>query len=350
MNAAMAWMMLTMVEGLSRSEGGVGVLLLSLQRAGNYPAIFALQVLLLLVGMGQDLAIKGVKAACCPYTGGHRRFPCPTTTYTPSPSPLIEVRNLSVHYDSPILRDVNITINNIVRPGHTQGQVVSILAPSGMGKTQLFRCIAGLKKPDSGEVYLDEQKKVVEAGMVGVVAQDYPLFEHMTVWDNILLAARRKMPASEAKEVAIRLLEHFGLSERRGLYPHQISGGQRQRVAIIQQMVCSNRVLLMDEPFSGLDPIMKTNVQDNITTVAAADELATIMLTTHDVSSSIAVSDHIILLGRDKDEKGNPIPGARVQFTYDLLKDYQLAWRPDIESLPQFHELYTEILHRFREL
>lgn len=264
--------------------------------------------------------------------------------------PIVEVRNVSVHYDAPVLRDVNFTINDIKRPGLTQGQIVAVLAPSGTGKSQLFRCIAGLKKPDSGEVYLDEHKTIVQAGMVGVVAQNYPLFWHLTIYDNVYMAARRKFKDPQAEEVTISLLERFGLGERRNLYPHQISGGQQQRVAIIQQMVCSGHLLLMDEPFSGLDPLLKTEVQDFVTTLAGADELNTIILTTHDIGSAIAVSDHIMLLGRDKDDKGAPIPGARIQQTYDLLKDYQLAWRPHIEDLPQYRDLHSEILHRFHDL
>jgi NitT/TauT family transport system ATP-binding protein len=263
--------------------------------------------------------------------------------------PILEVRNVSVHYDKPILRDLNFTIRDIVRPGMTQGQIVSILAPSGMGKSQAFRCIYGLKKPDVGDVYLDEAKRTVCAGMVGVVAQDYPLFAHMTVFDNVMMAAKRKMAEDQAKELTITLLERFGMGDKHNVYPHQISGGQRQRVAIIQQMVCSGHLLLMDEPFSGLDVNLKAEVQNLITTLAAADELNTIVLTTHDIGAAIAISDTILLLGRERDATGAPIPGANIRETIDLAKE-GLAWHPEIETMPEFHKLESDIRARFRDL
>ena len=262
---------------------------------------------------------------------------------------VLEVENVSVHYDSPILREVSFKIDNIVRPGLSQGQVVALLAPSGMGKTQLFRCISGLKTPNAGAVYLGEDRQPTRAGKVGVVAQDYPLFNHLTVFDNILTAAKLKLPAKEAADRTITLLERFELDQRRDVYPHQLSGGQRQRVAIIQQMVACGNLLLMDEPFSGLDVLMKEKVQDMITQLAAEDEMNTIILTTHDIQSAIAVSDTILILGRERDQNGNPIPGARVVRTYDLM-ELGLAWRSNITELPQFSELDREINARFHEL
>src|SRR5438105_3827914 len=150
---------------------------------------------------------------------------------------LLEVKDLSVRYDGVhVLRGVNFSIQDILRPGKTQGQVDALLAPSGMGKTQLFRCIAGLKTPDEGAVYVNQQHQPVQVGMVGVVAQDYPLFAHLSVLDNLIMPALIKHhDRTKAKEMVLGLLERFGLSDRKALYPHQLSGGQRQRIAIIQQ-------------------------------------------------------------------------------------------------------------------
>ncbi len=262
---------------------------------------------------------------------------------------LLEVTELSVHYAQPVLRDVSFAIKNIVRPGLSQGQVNALLAPSGMGKTQLFRCISGLKTPDKGNVVLGADRQATKAGKVGVVAQDYPLFAHLTVFDNILMAAKLKLDAEAAKERTISMLERFELDDRREFYPHQLSGGQKQRVAIIQQMVACGHLLLMDEPFSGLDVLMKERVQDMITQLAAEDELNSIILTTHDIQSAIAVSDTIVLLGRERDIHGNPIPGARVIKEYNLM-DMGLTWRENNHLLPQFHELDREINARFHEL
>lgn len=262
---------------------------------------------------------------------------------------LLEVSDVNVSYDVPILREVNFDIKNIVRPGLTQGQVECLLAPSGMGKSQLFRVLAGLKKPDSGTV-LVEGKISDKPGEVGVVAQDYPLFRHLTIWENLLLSASLTYKTeSIAKEAVIKYLNQFQLTDKSKYYPHQISGGQRQRIAIIQQMLHCRKLLLMDEPFSGLDPISKKKVQDFIIEVTSTDEIMTTIVTTHDISSAVAISDTIMLLGRERDVHGQPIPGANIRFTYNLI-DMGLTWRPDVHTLPEFGELVKEINARFYEL
>ena len=272
--------------------------------------------------------------------------------------PILEVRNVCVAYAQPVLRDLNFSINNIVRPGMTQGQVVALLAPSGMGKSQAFRCMAGLQKPNAGEVVLGEEATgvpsatgaiPVAAGMVGVVAQSYPLLKHRTVYQNLFRAARLKYPADQAKDIVLGLLERFGMADKVDLYPAQLSGGQQQRTAILQSMVCSGHLLLMDEPFSGLDINLKAEVQNMIMSLAASHELNTIVLTTHDIGAAIAVSDTILLLGRERDAEGKIIPGANIRKTFDLAAR-GLAWRPNIETLPDFHELELEIRADFRTL
>ena len=263
---------------------------------------------------------------------------------------LLAVSGINVAYDGvSVLRDVSFEIKNIVRPGLTQGQVECLLAPSGMGKSQLFRVLAGLKKPDSGTVTVDGRPHN-GPGDVGVVAQDYPLFKHLTVWDNLILSASLTYKTeAEAKETVTKYLDQFQLLEKARCYPHQTSGGQRQRIAIIQQMLHCRGLLLMDEPFSGLDPISKKRVQDFIVNVATTDEHMTTIVTTHDISSAVAISDTIMLLGRERDAAGTPIPGANIRFTYNLM-DMGLTWHPDVHTLPVFAELVKEINARFYEL
>lgn len=245
-----------------------------------------------------------------------------------------------------ILRQVNAEINNIVRPGHTQGQVVGFLGPSGVGKTQLFRIIAGLQQPDSGSVLLPGDKPV-QRGQVGVVAQHYPLFEHRTVMGNLLTAGRHGgLGLREAKDKATGYLEKFGLTEHGKVYPSQLSGGQRQRAAIAQQLMSSSYLLLMDEPFSGLDVIMIDRVCELILELSHLDELSTIIVVTHDVDAAVSVSDTLWLMGRDRDEKGQVIPGARIQTTYNLI-ERGLAWREKIELTPEFADVTREVKERF---
>jgi NitT/TauT family transport system ATP-binding protein len=264
---------------------------------------------------------------------------------------LLEVSNVSqVLGGAPILRDLSFEIRNIHRPGMQQGQVVGLLGPSGMGKTCLFRILAGLDRPDSGSVLIGEEGRPVERGMVGVVAQNYPLFSHRTVLGNLIIAARRVgMPGRDAQEKAQRLLREFGLEAHAGKYPVQLSGGQRQRVAIAQQFMCSEHFLLMDEPFSGLDLIAVDRVSRFITEMAQSHELKTFIVVTHDVTAALEVSDTIWLLGRERDERGNIIPGARIHSTYNLV-ERGLAWRDGITTTPEFLELLREIREVFPRL
>ena len=264
---------------------------------------------------------------------------------------LLHVSNVSMTLgDQLVLRDVEIEIKNVTRPGLTQGQVVGMLGPSGVGKTTLFRILAGLDKPDVGEVRVGPAQEPVERGTVGVVAQNYPLFAHRTVLGNLVVAGRQaEMSGAQAKEKSLELLKRFRLEEHAGKYPSQLSGGQRQRVAIAQQFMCSEGFLLLDEPFSGLDLIAQERVSGLIREMAAADELKTFIIVTHDISAAIEVCDTLWLMGRDRDEKGFVIPGARVQKSYDLI-ERGLAWRSDITTTPEYLQLRQEIREIFPNL
>ena len=264
---------------------------------------------------------------------------------------LLKVSDVSVAFDRmPILRDVNLEIRDVYRPGKEQGQVVGLLGPSGVGKTTLFRVLAGLAEPDTGTVLIEEEGRPVHRGMVGVVAQDYPLFAHRTVLGNLTVAARSAgLSRLAATQKARALLEQFGLTEHETRYPIQLSGGQRQRIAIAQQFMCSDHFLLMDEPFSGLDLIAIQRVCAFIRDIVSADELKTIIVVTHDIVALLAVADTIWLLGRDRDKDGKIIPGARIQSTYNLI-ERGLAWQDSIDDTPEFMETLREIRTDFQRL
>src|SRR5258708_2277194 len=264
---------------------------------------------------------------------------------------LLKIENVSLEYDGrPILKKVSAEIKDILRPDCTQGQVVGFLGPSGIGKTQLFRIIAGLNSPTSGRVSVNGLDRPVKAGEVGVVAQDYPLFEHRTVMSNLLLAASQKEKDAKVRnERVTRSLTVFELIDKARLYPVQLSGGQRQRCAIIQQILCSDHFLLMDEPFSGLDLLMLEKTCALIQKVANMDELNTIIVVTHDVTAAASVADHLWLMGRDHDTKGNPLPGSPIVETYDLI-ERDLSWHPEIITPPHFVEFVRAVKDRFRSL
>jgi len=264
---------------------------------------------------------------------------------------ILKVDNVSVAKGGfQILRDLSFEVRDIVRPDAVQGQVVGLLGPSGIGKTSLFRVLAGLEPPNTGRVLIGKEGKPVERGMVGVVAQHYPLFGHRTVLGNLVIAGRRAgLSRAAAREKAMGLLERFDIADRAKVYPPQLSGGQRQRAAITQQVMCSENFLLLDEPFSGLDPMAVDRVCELLAEVAGLHELNTILVVTHDIGAALEVSDTIWLMGRDRDDLGNVIPGARIKESYNLI-ERGLAWRDGIATTPEFMLMLREIRQRFPSL
>ena len=264
---------------------------------------------------------------------------------------IIKAQNISLNLGgNQILRDVDVEVKDLRIPGRVTGQVVGFLGPSGIGKTRFFRILAGLDQPDAGEVLIGETLEPVQRGRVGVVSQHYPLFQHRTVLGNLLVAGSQAgLASSVAEQKADEFLRRFGMRDRVHLYPSQLSGGQRQRVAIAQQFMCSEHFLLMDEPFSGLDPVQIDNVAALVAEVASLHELNTIIVVTHDIGAAIEVSDTLWLMGRDRTPEGRLIPGARIQKSYNLV-EMGFAYREGITTTPEFAALHREIVAEFHTL
>jgi ABC-type nitrate/sulfonate/bicarbonate transport system ATPase subunit len=257
-----------------------------------------------------------------------------------------------------ILREVSAEVDNISREGVQQGQVICFLGPSGIGKTRLSRLIAGLDQPTSGTITLTDGQPT-RKGVVGMVPQKYTLFDFATVQENFEIALRQRLDQQShvVQQMAATspYINEFGLRHVLGHYPHQLSGGQRQRVAIVRQLLTSEHFLVMDEPFSGLDVIMKKRACDVIAKVAQMDELNTIIIVTHDVTEGMSVADTVWLMGLEQEDYLETRrtdgtgwkPGARIVEKYDLAAQ-GLAWRPDIHEDKQFLEAVQAVKARFQ--
>ena len=190
-------------------------------------------------------------------------------------------------------------ITNEVR----RGEVVCIIGPSGSGKSTFLRCLNMLEEPTSGEVFIDgvsltEQKKDINKlrQKVGMVFQQFNLFPHMTVLNNITIGpARAKgMDRRQAKDRAVELLHKVGLSDKVDAYPNQLSGGQKQRVAIARALAMDPEVMLFDEPTSALDPEMVGEVLAVMKKLVL--EGMTMVVVTHEMAFAREVGDRILFM------------------------------------------------------
>ncbi|WP_319414452.1 ABC transporter ATP-binding protein [uncultured Cohaesibacter sp.] len=192
-----------------------------------------------------------------------------------------------------ILNDISFSIE--------PGEIVSLLGASGAGKTTLLRITAGIEVPTSGSLYLNG--KIVagegvfippEARNVGLMFQDYALFPHLSILGNVKFGLR-DLPQKAADIEARAALDRVGLSDYADHFPHMLSGGQQQRVALARAIAPRPSILLMDEPFSGLDNRLRDRVRDE--TIAVLREIgATCVIVTHDPEEALRVSDRILLL------------------------------------------------------
>lgn len=184
-----------------------------------------------------------------------------------------------------------------------QGEKIVIVGPSGSGKSTFLRCLNLLEVPTSGEIWFDGQlitdpktdiNKVREH--MGMVFQNFNLFNNLTIMENITLApAKLKlMSKEEAKETALKLLQRVNLSDKADAYPSQLSGGQRQRIAIVRSLAMNPRVMLFDEPTSALDPEMVGEVLDVMKELA--DSGMTMVVVTHEMGFAREVGSKVLFV------------------------------------------------------
>lgn len=204
-------------------------------------------------------------------------------------------------------------------------EVVCVIGPSGSGKSTFLRCLNGLEEITSGEITVNGVRiSDLSVNMdrlreeVGMVFQQFNLFPHMTVLENIMLAPRkvRKISHEEAKKRATELLAKVGLSEKALVYPNTLSGGQKQRVAIARALAMQPRIMLFDEPTSALDPEMVSEVLDVMRSLA--NEGMTMVVVTHEMGFAREVADRVIVMDKGlvkadglPDEILDNLPNAR---------------------------------------
>ena len=193
-----------------------------------------------------------------------------------------------------VLKGINLHIK--------QGQVVVIIGPSGSGKSTVLRTMNYLEEPTSGKVIVDgidlsDKNKLNEVrAEVGMVFQNFNLFPHMTVMDNLTLAQTkvRKTSTDEAKKIGQALLDRVGLGDKANAYPDSLSGGQKQRVAIARALAMKPKVMLFDEPTSALDPEMVSEVLDVMKSLA--EDGMTMVIVTHEMGFAKKVADRVLFV------------------------------------------------------
>jgi len=211
--------------------------------------------------------------------------------------PFLELKNVSKGFGSTlVLKDLNLTIE--------RGEFVAIVGYSGSGKTTLISLIAGLLKPDTGTVKLNDLEIVEPGPDRGIVFQNYSLLPWLTVYDNIALAVDQVFPnwsADKKREHILRYVGMVNLTPAVDKLPRQLSGGMRQRVSVARALAIDPQILLLDEPLSALDALTRMTLQDEIERIWEADR-KTVVLITNDVDEGLLLADRIIPL--------SPGPGA----------------------------------------
>ncbi|MBY0564677.1 MAG: ABC transporter ATP-binding protein [Hyphomonadaceae bacterium] len=205
------------------------------------------------------------------------------------------------------------------------GKVLALLGPSGSGKSTVLRLIAGLEPVDAGSIRVGDEllsspqhTLPAEARRIGVVFQDYALFPHLTAAENVAFGLAG-LPRTEREQSALNWLDRVGLKRRAGAYPHELSGGEQQRVALARALAPTPRAVLLDEPFSGLDSVLRAELRD-ATLQTLAEAKITTLFVTHDAEDALQAADKLVLL-----KAGRVLQEAAPRHAYDAPASLEVA-------------------------
>lgn len=218
--------------------------------------------------------------------------------------PSIKLVNVTKKYSGiTAVKDVNLTI--------ADGEYVCILGPTGSGKTTLLKIIAGVVRPDRGEIYIDGNLVndiPPQERNVAYVPQHYALFPHLSVLENVIFGPiSRGLSKEEAYEASMRMLEMTRLAWRANSFPHELSGGMQQRLALARALASGAKILLLDEPLGALDARLRVELRYKLREIARENNLTTIHVT-HDQEEAMIVADRIVVLrGGEIVQEGTPL-------------------------------------------
>ncbi|MBP0125235.1 MAG: ABC transporter ATP-binding protein [Nitrospira sp.] len=225
-----------------------------------------------------------------------------TSDHSTTVSSVLELRQVSCSYEAgrPAVQDISFAAK--------EGEILCLLGPSGCGKTTILRAIAGFEPVRSGQIFLSDQlvssQEVMtptESRRIGMVFQEYALFPHLRVQDNIAFGLSQSTQSLRATRVQ-EMLRLTGLEGFERRYPHELSGGQQQRVALARALVQNPIVLLLDEPFSNLDPDMSGRMRQELHDLLRRTKTTTILVT-HDHDEAFAMADRIAVLNQGRLEQ-----------------------------------------------
>jgi NitT/TauT family transport system ATP-binding protein len=227
---------------------------------------------------------------------------------------VLSFRDVWVEYgDKIVLEKVSLDV--------AEGAFVSIVGPSGAGKSTFLRLVLGQEAPTRGRVYLDGEPLRPEPGPErGVVFQRYSVFPHMTVLKNVMFGVQCRDKRRSARDEAAEMLRAVGLADNMDVYPAALSGGMQQRLAIAQALITHPRILLLDEPFGALDPGVRLDMHDLITSLWREKGL-TILMVTHDIKEAFKLGTRVVAIDkRRKDAQAPHRYGSTAVYDFPLDK------------------------------